>query len=296
MARSASSTALSGLVALVALASLVPSGAAAGQIRASERARVMQTVDGTEITVDYARPRARGRDSLFGNVVHWGETWTPGANDATTLEVSRPVTIAGRPVPRGRYSVWMIVREREPWTVVLDTAAGLYHTQRPRARGGQIRFEVRPERRPPVEVLTWSFPEVRADGTVLAMQWGPTYVPLDVAVEPRYARTVPATIAARYVGTYGVASGSGARGGSFVVSHDGRSLRGRWSDAPFPEIERVLLLPVAEHLFLMAVERDGRIHDVFSELMVEFDAGAGRAAGFEVRTRRDDLWASGRRR
>jgi hypothetical protein len=53
------------------------------QIVASERAMVAQTVDGTRITVDNSRPRARGRTNIYGGMEKWGTTWTPGADDAT---------------------------------------------------------------------------------------------------------------------------------------------------------------------------------------------------------------------
>ncbi len=81
--------------------------AAQAQVRTSERATVSQTIDGTVIEIDYARPRLRGRTS-FGGVVHWGEMWTPGANWATTLRVSRDVRLDGHLVPAGEYSVWFV--------------------------------------------------------------------------------------------------------------------------------------------------------------------------------------------
>src|ERR1043166_8508411 len=80
---------------------------ARAQVRASEAASVSQTVDGTKLTIEYSRPRGRARDSLFGKVVPWGLTWTPGANFATTLEVSKDVRINGHPLAKGKYSVWM---------------------------------------------------------------------------------------------------------------------------------------------------------------------------------------------
>jgi hypothetical protein len=84
-------------VASLALAPVLPA-----QIVASERAMVAQTVDGTRITVNYSRPRARGRTNIYGGMEKWGTTWTPGADDATTLEVSRPVQLLGLTVPKGR--------------------------------------------------------------------------------------------------------------------------------------------------------------------------------------------------
>ncbi len=98
-----------------------------------------QTVDGTVITVEYSRPQARGRDSLFGGEVKWNEVWTPGANWATTLEVNRDIELDGHAVPKGKYSVWMVV-EPEQWTVVLDPRAHLFHMKHPGPAPDQIRY------------------------------------------------------------------------------------------------------------------------------------------------------------
>jgi len=38
---------------------------ASAQLRASERGYVAQNVDGTRVTVDYSRPRARGRSPIY---------------------------------------------------------------------------------------------------------------------------------------------------------------------------------------------------------------------------------------
>src|SRR6202022_1713356 len=95
-------------VAAAMLAAVSP--LAQAQIRASERGTVSQTVDGTVITVDYSRPQMRGRDSLFGKLVPHDEIWTPGAHQATTLLVSRDVTLAGKPLPAGKYSLWMVTK------------------------------------------------------------------------------------------------------------------------------------------------------------------------------------------
>ncbi len=48
----------------------LPSDGAA-QIRASERGSLSQTIDGTVISLDYARPQVRGRSPIFGGFVHW---------------------------------------------------------------------------------------------------------------------------------------------------------------------------------------------------------------------------------
>jgi hypothetical protein len=98
---------------LVALALAAPAPAVA-QPRGSERATVTQMVNGTTISIDFGRPVARGRENLFGGVIHWDEVWTPGANWATTLEVDRPVTLNGHRVRPGRDSVWLEPRQQGP--------------------------------------------------------------------------------------------------------------------------------------------------------------------------------------
>lgn len=142
-----------GLITIVA-----SSGALDAQILASEKGSVAQTVDGTTITVTYSRPHARGRTGLFGSRVHWGEVWTPGANAATTLNVTQDVVLEGRPVPKGTYSVWIVVT-RGPWEMVLDKDTTLFHTQGPKPRPGQIRFAASRQKRPFLEALTWGSPK-----------------------------------------------------------------------------------------------------------------------------------------
>src|ERR1051325_4169468 len=216
----------------LALSLAVPARAGA-QVRASEAASISQTVDGTKLTIEDSRPRGRARDSLFGKVVPFGLTWTPGANLATTLEVSKDVRINGHPLAKGKYSVWMVVRPESVWTVVLDPRAQLFHTQRPDSTPDQIRFPLHRAERPFSEVLTWTFPAVRADGATLAMQWGTTYVPLDIAVTPPYLLPFPAEKAAPYVGELswdwvGPLPDSRMKPITHTVSYENGKLMGPW--------------------------------------------------------------------
>ena len=105
------------LVVLV-LAACTASGARPGaaQGRLSEHAVAAQSIAGTTITVEYYRPVARGRDSLFGKVVTWGEHWTPGANWATTIDVDHDVRLNGRRLPTGKYALWTVVQP-DTWSV-----------------------------------------------------------------------------------------------------------------------------------------------------------------------------------
>jgi hypothetical protein len=156
--------------------------ACAAQAKLSEHAVVAQTVAGTTITVEYSRPQARGRDSLFGKVVTWGTHWTPGADWATTIETDRDVRVNGAVLPKGKYSMWAIV-EPEEWTLEFRRTWHKFHVPPPTDSSDvALRLTVWPERGPATEVLTFDFPSVAPAGTTLRFRWGTVVVPLEIAV------------------------------------------------------------------------------------------------------------------
>src|SRR5689334_19977538 len=119
----------------------VPSLASA-QALASPFSTISQKIDSTTITLEYYRPSVRGRE-VFGRLVRWGQVWTPGANWATTLEVDRDVKIEGQPLPRGKYSIWMIPAAKpQPWTVVFNRSARRFHVVRPDSTEDQLRVQI----------------------------------------------------------------------------------------------------------------------------------------------------------
>lgn len=148
----------------------------------SEHAMAAQTIAGTTITVEYYRPQARGRDSLFGKVVTWGSHWTPGANWATTIEADHDVRVNGAPLPKGKYALWTVV-EPDRWIVELRRQWHKFHVPPPADSSDvQLRLSVRPESGPSTEVLTFDFPAVHPAATTLRLRWGTVVVPLEISV------------------------------------------------------------------------------------------------------------------
>ena len=187
--------------ALLAALVCVPFTARA-QIMASERATVAQTVDGTRITVDYSRPRARGRTNIYGGLEPYNSAWTPGADEATTLEINRPVHILGRAIPKGKYSVWLVLREKGEWTFVLDPRPSLFHTAHPDSTRDQIRASVAPLVVPQTEILTWIFSAVAVNTTTLEMHWGTKGIAVPIQVTPTYPLTVNINEVTPLLGVY----------------------------------------------------------------------------------------------
>ena len=283
-------------LALLALCGVTPGSA---QVRASEPASVTQTVDGTKITVEYSRPQARGRDSVFGGEVKWNEVWTPGANSATTLEVSKDVMLDGHPVKQGKYSVWLVIRAEGPWTMVLDPRDKLFHTVHPDSTTDQLRYQVTPVTGPFTEVLVWSFPEVRIGGATLTMSWGTVRVPFQIDVPPSYTLRIPPREALPYVGTYdlhwvenGVADT--ASNPFTMTSRDG-TLHGEWQTLPFPGAGPFALVQIQPTWFTIALLRDGQVYDFLNNLTYEFTVEGGRATSVELRDEKDQVIGTGKR-
>ncbi|MBI4419515.1 MAG: DUF2911 domain-containing protein [Gemmatimonadetes bacterium] len=145
-------------------------------IRRSQHGTVSQLIAATEVSVAYNRPVARGR-TLFGGLVPWNRIWHPGADSATTISFSRGVEINGQPVPAGTYSLWTIPRP-ERWTLILSTAARVFHIPYPGEARDALRLEVTPEKGSHMETLSFYFPLVDADSATLVLHWGTTIVPL----------------------------------------------------------------------------------------------------------------------
>jgi hypothetical protein len=162
----------------VAMASIVSS--AYGQtIPFSQRGTVSQSVGFTQVSVEYGRPVARGR-TLFPDVAKWEATWNPGADSATKVSFSRDVTINGKALAAGEYSIWLIPREKTAWTFMLHKAAHIFHAPYPGDDGIVLRVDVAPEVGDHMETMGIYFPVVVRDSAVMRIHWGKTVVPVSI--------------------------------------------------------------------------------------------------------------------
>jgi hypothetical protein len=150
------------------------------KVSKSQAAAVSQRVANTEITLTYSRPVARGR-ALFGALVPYDQAWNPGADRATAITFTRDVQVNERPLPAGKYSVWAIPRA-DAWTMIFSKAADVYHTPYPGEGQDALRLDVRPERGPHMEALSFYFPTVEGKDAVLRLHWGEVMVPLAIRV------------------------------------------------------------------------------------------------------------------
>ncbi|HSU14913.1 DUF2911 domain-containing protein [Longimicrobium sp.] len=151
----------------------VPSGAR----RKSQPAMLVQRIGGTELTVRYNRPSARGR-RLFGGIVPWDSVWCPGADEATQLRTTSDLAIGSAVLPGGAYTLWMVPDSAGAWTVIFSRAADAYHVPYPGTRRDALRVRIHPRAAPYVETLEYALPVATPDSAVLEMRWGDVAVPI----------------------------------------------------------------------------------------------------------------------
>ncbi len=78
--------------------------------------------DGKTITVNYSSPRMKGR-KIFGGLVPFGEVWRAGANEATTFVTNSDVVVGGKPVPKGKYTLFTFPT-RDAWQLIISKQTG----------------------------------------------------------------------------------------------------------------------------------------------------------------------------
>lgn len=251
------------------------------QPRGSERSIVTQMVNGTTITLDFGRPVARGRDNLFGGVVHWGELWTPGANWATTLEVDRTITLDGHGVRPGKYSLWLEPRESGPWRLSLHREWRLYHDSPVPEDGFVLQYDVTPREGAHMEALNWYVHSLAPRTATLRVHWGPTFVPLEIETAEYTWEPLPPAERASYLGAYEFDTHDPTTGGPLaltigVLEENGRIV-GRWGRAP------IALVPAGPAEFRIGFLRNGALFDVADEMTLRVLVRDGVSTGAELR-------------
>lgn len=83
---------------------------------ASPAASLTQTVGLTKISIDYSRPSRRGR-KIFGGILPYGTIWRTGANSTTKFSIDKAITLGGKELKAGTYSLYTIPGENE-WEVI----------------------------------------------------------------------------------------------------------------------------------------------------------------------------------
>ena len=81
----------------------------------SPKAKLIQTVGLSEVTIKYSRPAVRDR-KIFGDLVPYDVLWRTGANQNTLITFSDDIMVSGQPLSKGTYALYPIPKQ-DIWMV-----------------------------------------------------------------------------------------------------------------------------------------------------------------------------------
>ena len=148
--------------------------------RASQHALVSQRIGITDITINYHRPLANGRQ-VWGKLVPYGQVWRAGANENTIITFSDPVSIEGQSLDKGTYGLHMIPGETE-WTIIFSKNSTAWGSFTYKEGEDALRVKVKPQAAEMHDALAYDFDDVKADSAAVTMRWEKVAVPFKVHV------------------------------------------------------------------------------------------------------------------
>lgn len=162
---------------LIPAAALLFSLSAAAQApgpQASPAASTGLTVGATKVAIEYHRPAVKGRE-IWGGLVPYGDVWRLGANDATTISFSDAVTVDGKDVPAGTYSLFAIPG-KEKWTFILNKTAKQWGAFKYDAKADMLRVDAAPQAGPATEYMALSLTPKGPKSAQVEMDWAKLHV------------------------------------------------------------------------------------------------------------------------
>ncbi len=125
--------------------------------------------------VVYSRPQVKGR-TVFGDLIKYDKVWRTGANEATEITFYRDVTIGGKSVAAGSYTLFTIPQKGDKWTLILNSELHQWGAYRYKENADVLRTEVSVSATDDlVEYLSVAF-----DKNVMVIAWEKTMVKIPI--------------------------------------------------------------------------------------------------------------------
>jgi len=133
---------------------------------------------GKKITTDYSSPRMKGR-KIYGDLVPFGPVWRTGANEATTFVTNTNLTVGGKHVPTGAYTIFT-VPNADKWTLIVNKKTGEWGIPYKYESDELVRVPMKVSKLPsPVENFTISY-EKSGEGCTLQIDWETTRASIEI--------------------------------------------------------------------------------------------------------------------
>ncbi|MFT7031540.1 MAG: hypothetical protein ACJA2S_000030 [Cyclobacteriaceae bacterium] len=127
------------------------------------------------VKVYYSRPQKKGRD-LFGTKVPYGKVWRTGANEAAEIKTYQEITIGGKKLKAGNYSLFTIPNEKE-WTILISSDLDYWGAYSYKENSDLLSFKVPVKTLPEVlEAFSIKFEGQGDNAAVMRLGWDKTMV------------------------------------------------------------------------------------------------------------------------
>jgi hypothetical protein len=162
---------------IVLLLGIVPAVAERGDDadRASKNGKSEGSIEGVEVTLEYGRPNVKSR-VIWGGLVPYEKVWRTGANEATTISISKDVMVEGKELAAGKYGLFTIPGEAE-WTVIFNKVPEQWGAMKYDEAEDALRVTVKPEAADFVESM-----EFEVEGSEVVLRWEKLAVPVTISV------------------------------------------------------------------------------------------------------------------
>ncbi|MEI9959137.1 MAG: DUF2911 domain-containing protein [Ferruginibacter sp.] len=145
------------------------------------------------IELTYSRPAVKGR-KIFGDLVPFNKLWRTGANAATKIFFSEPVTIGEKKLDSGTYVLYTIPGI-DSWEVIFNKGLNNWGSDGYKESEDIMRFPISPYRlKKTLESFTMEFTDVKPETCVLEIKWERTGIA--IPIEANFKEKVRAQIEA----------------------------------------------------------------------------------------------------
>jgi len=142
---------------------------------ASPPAAATGKVKDATITINYSSPSVKGRE-IWGNLVAYNQVWRAGANEATTFETDKNITIQGKSLPAGKYSFFLIPKDSGTWTAIFNKESKQWGAYKYDEKHDALRVNVKTKALPVTqETLVY---KINKNG--FTMDWDKISVPVEI--------------------------------------------------------------------------------------------------------------------
>lgn len=158
----------------------------------NKKASISEQVGLTQVTIHYDRPGVKGREGkIWGQLVYKGfsdlgfgssksSPWRAGANENTTIEFSRDVTIEGKPLPAGKYGLFMAYDPLQT-ILIFSKNSGSWGSYYYNEQEDALRVSIKPiVLDKSVEWLKYEFTDETETGATVALMWEQLAIPFRI--------------------------------------------------------------------------------------------------------------------